>query len=211
MSIASNGWEVQRVTADVASLHALGLPTPARRVLRWCEPTDTQLVLGRAQKTDIQGIRRASGGGAVLVAANEIVWFDVVVPVDDVLHDTDVMRASWWLGDAVARALAHAGIAAGQVYRGNHIDRGLPKSVCFAGLGPGEVTIGEKKIFGISQKRTREAALFQCSIFLKHRAAETGRLLELSDLDIARLEELVGELPDLDLARFEEALLVELP
>ncbi len=33
---------------------------------------------------------------------------------------------------------------------------------CFAGLGPGEVTIGGRKAVGISQRRTRAGARFQC-------------------------------------------------
>jgi hypothetical protein len=36
--------------------------------------------------------------------------------------------------------------------------------VCFAGLGPGEVTRNGAKVVGISQRRTRHAARFQCAV-----------------------------------------------
>lgn len=199
-------WNVERVRADVASLHALGIPNPPSRLLRWCEPTDTQLVIGRAQR-DVDGVRRSSGGGAVLVVTNEIVWFDVVVPKDDPLWDDDVMRAFWWLGETVARVLGNGA----RVYTGKLTDRDLPQSVCYGSLGPGEVTVGDKKILGVSQRRTREAAMFQCSILLKHRTEEIGQILQLTNYETTRLGELVGELPGLDVPRFEAELALALP
>ena len=36
--------------------------------------------------------------------------------------------------------------------------------MCFAGLGPGEVTVDGRKVVGISQRRTRAAARFQCVV-----------------------------------------------
>jgi hypothetical protein len=34
--------------------------------------------------------------------------------------------------------------------------------VCFAGIGPGEVLVGGRKAVGISHRRTRAGARFQC-------------------------------------------------
>src|SRR5690606_25915326 len=49
--------------------------------------------------------------------------------------------------------------------------------VCFAGLGPGEVTVpGGAKVVGISQRRTRAAARFQCAALLDW---DPGSLLDL--------------------------------
>jgi hypothetical protein len=55
-------------------------------------------------------------------------------------------------------------------------------SVCFAGLGPGEVTLDGRKVVGLSQRRTREAVLFQCCAV---RRWEPDRLLDLLALDDA--------------------------
>jgi lipoate-protein ligase A len=36
--------------------------------------------------------------------------------------------------------------------------------VCFAGLAPGEVTVGGRKVVGVAQRRTRRHARFQCAV-----------------------------------------------
>ncbi len=52
--------------------------------------------------------------------------------------------------------------------------------MCFAGLGPGEVTVEGRKVVGLSQRRIREAVLFQCCAALRW---EPERLLDLLALD----------------------------
>ena len=65
--------------------------------------------------------------------------------------------------------------------------------VCFGGLGPGEVVVGGRKLVGISQRRTRAVARFQCVV---HRRWDPGPLLGLLALDPAdRIE--AGGLADL--------------
>jgi lipoate-protein ligase A len=56
--------------------------------------------------------------------------------------------------------------------------------VCFAGLGPGEVTVDGLKVVGISQRRTRDAARFQC---VAYETWDAGALLELLGID-ARID-----------------------
>jgi lipoate-protein ligase A len=87
------------------------------------------------------------------------VWVDVCVPRDDPLWTDDVSRAGWWLGDAWVKALG-----AGEVHRGPMVRTPLSDRVCFAGLGPGEVTVGAAKLVGVSQRRTRVGAIFQCTV-----------------------------------------------
>jgi hypothetical protein len=41
--------------------------------------------------------------------------------------------------------------------------------VCFAGIGPGEVMVGQSKLVGVSQRRTRSAARFQTMVHLRWR------------------------------------------
>ena len=38
--------------------------------------------------------------------------------------------------------------------------------VCFAGVGTGEVSVGDRKLVGLSQRRTRTGARFQCLVHL---------------------------------------------
>ena len=101
------------------------------------------------------------------------VWVDVIVPADDLLWDDDVGRASWWLGEAWAAA-----VGGGQVHHGGVTDRAAARVACFAALGPGEVERAGVKVVGISQRRTRAGARFQC---VAYRSWQPDLLLDLID------------------------------
>ncbi|HET7719481.1 MAG TPA: hypothetical protein VFK43_05895, partial [Acidimicrobiales bacterium] len=53
--------------------------------------------------------------------------------------------------------------------------------VCFAGLGPGEVTVAGAKVVGMAQRRTRAGALFQCAALLEWRPERLLDRLALTD------------------------------
>jgi lipoate-protein ligase A len=170
-------WAVSRATGSAAEFHAREVPTSAERAL-WCfEPDRPALVLGSTQpaaavdveacaRAGVDVVRRRSGGGAVLLVPGEVLWIDVVVPAGDPLWSDDIGRAAHWLGDAWAAALAAGGVAGPTVHRGPLVRAPWSDVVCFAGLGPGEVTIDGRKVVGISQRRTRAAARFQCAALL---------------------------------------------
>ena len=123
----------------------------------------------RAEAAGVDVVRRRSGGGAVLLRPGETVWADVLLPAGDPLAEADVTRAFAWVGRAWARALASAGVAEETV----HVHEGRPRPgpwsdlVCFAGVGPGEVTVEGAKVVGISQRRTRAGSLFQCGALVR--------------------------------------------
>lgn len=159
-----------RAAGPAADLHARPVDW-ARRSVTWCEATRPAVVLGSTQRpeaaaarTGLDVARRRSGGGAVLVEPGRVVWADVVVPAGDPLWDADVGRAAWWLGEAWAAALARLGVGGAEVHRGGLVRTAWSSWVCFAGLGPGEVTVGGRKVVGLSQRRTRNGALFQCAV-----------------------------------------------
>jgi lipoate-protein ligase A len=162
-------WTVERRELSAADLHALDVPDPAERTVWVAEPTGPALVLGSAQPdrdvrpgVDIEVVRRRSGGGAVLVVPGDVLWVDVILPAGDPVWHDDVGRASHWLGAVWADALAEVGVR-GDVHTGPLVRSEWSPKVCFAGLGPGEVTRGGRKVVGISQRRTRSAARFQCA------------------------------------------------
>ena len=162
-------WPVERSRASAADFHAREVPDPAERAVWVCDTTEPALVLGSAQHDDgvdrgagVDVVRRRSGGGAVLVVPGEVLWVDLVVPAGDPLWEDDVGRAFLWVGEAWGAALAELGVAA-QVHRGGLARAAWSFAVCFAGLGPGEVTVDGRKVVGISQRRTRAAARFQCA------------------------------------------------
>jgi lipoate-protein ligase A len=140
----------------------------------------------RAAGIGLDVARRRSGGGAVLVGPGQVLWVDLVIPAGDPRWDADVGRAAWWVGDQWAAALNAVGIGDASVWRGA-LQRGpWSDRVCFAGLGPGEVTVRGAKVVGLSQRRTRGGALFQGAALLRWDPAELVGVLALSESERER-------------------------
>ena len=57
--------------------------------------------------------------------------------------------------------------------------------MCFAGLGPGEVLVDGRKVVGISQRRDRFGARFQCTALLAWPTEVLVDLLGLTPTDEA--------------------------
>lgn len=137
------------------------------------------IVLGRAQRIDagaeeraaaagVEIVRRRSGGSAVWVGPGECLWVDVVLARGQPGWHDDIGRAGCWMGDAWVAALGEAGVRDSVVHRSAMVRAPGSDAVCFAGRGPGEVFDHDgAKIVGISQRRTREWALFQCAVPLR--------------------------------------------
>lgn len=193
-------------------IHARDLapPTGPGATLAWIEATGPALVLGSRQaavpglvdevacaRDGVEIARRRSGGGAVWLAPGEHLWVDVLVGRDDPRWDDDVTRACGWLGDAWCEALAAEGLASPgdlAVHRGGLVH---DAPVCFAAMGPGEVALGGAKLVGLSQRRTREGARFQCVVHARwvpdaYRAYGPGLGEPPAPSDVAALPALAG-------------------
>ena len=212
--MTSGSWEWHHLAGPAGELHAdsaaavasrftEGAPgqavPPARRAVRVLDASRPAVVLGSAQRDGIVDrsraaaagvdvVRRASGGGAVLVGPGSTLWVDLVLPAGDPLWSDDVGRAAWWVGEAWREALvAGAGrwwpptLGPPEVWPGPMVRTAWSDLVCFAGLGPGEVTAPGAdgrpvKVVGVSQRRTKRGALFQCAALLSW---DPGALLDL--------------------------------
>lgn len=210
-------WNQVDVETTVEQLHSFDVPDAPERLVRWCVPTDRAIVLGRAQpdafvdhdaarRANTTVVRRRSGGGVVLVDARSMFWFDIVVPNGDALWDDDVNRSFHWLGDVIVSALdvrrAHA-------HKGAMLTGDFARDVCFIGVGPGEVLVDGKKIVGISQRRRRSGAVFQCSVLTQPNAQDVTGLVRVDDdvaLD-AQLAGRVGHVVDFDGDAFRRRML----
>lgn len=162
------------VAAALASARTSWPTTPT---LTWWEVARPVLVLGSAQpwsvvdhdaaaRAGVEVCRRASGGGAVLLAPGDTVWGDLVLPPDDPRWDDDIVRAAAWVGDAWSRALRSllGDEVAIERHAGGLVRTAWSELVCFAGVGPGEVLVAGRKVVGISQRRTRHGARFQMAV-----------------------------------------------
>jgi lipoate-protein ligase A len=181
-------WRVSRSTGSAAEFHARPVPDPAVREVWFFDVEAPALVLGSAQPDDavdgaaaaragVTVVRRRSGGGAVLLTPDDVLWVDIVLPAGDPLWDEDVGKAAHWLGDVWVAALAGAGVPGAAVHRGPLVRTAWSSAVCFAGLGPGEVTVDGRKVAGISQRRTRAWARFQCAALRRWDPEPLTRLL----------------------------------
>ncbi|MFN2507053.1 MAG: biotin/lipoate A/B protein ligase family protein [Acidimicrobiales bacterium] len=209
-------WQVRRLAGPAGTLHHRPWPRPVVCSVSFLTADRPALVLGSTQPetvadpdrlatAGVELVRRRSGGGAVLLHPGSVVWADVMVPAGDGLWCTDVGRAFLWLGRVWAEALAAVGVDGAAVHTGPLVRSEWSDLVCFAGLGPGEITLDGRKVVGMSQRRTREGALFQCAALLRW---DVDRLAGLLGLDASAAAELAGVATGLDVAApvLEQAL-----
>ena len=169
----NGAWRVERRAGAAGELHERAVDAGGRLV-ELLEVVRPALVLGSRQSetevdevaakaTGIDVVRRRSGGGAVLLLPGRSTWVDVTISRDDPLWTEDVAVAFHWLGAAWADALRSLGLDA-SAHLGRAVETAWSRRVCFAGLGAGEIVVDGRKLVGISQRRTRDAARFQCLV-----------------------------------------------
>lgn len=144
-------------------------------VVRRCEVDAPALVLGSTQDADVVDVvaarnlglavvRRRSGGGAVLLQPGAATWVDVFLPADHPRWEPRIDRSFDWVSACWLEALGSLGVIGATAHRGPMVADELGRLVCFAGRGPGEVLVGERKLVGLSQRRTRAGARLQCLV-----------------------------------------------
>jgi hypothetical protein len=108
-----------------------------------------------------------------------VTWLDVIVPADTQGWSDDVHGPMVWLGRRLAGAIERAtGIDDLVVHDAAMRSTPWSRLVCFDGLGAGEVLLGGRKLVGISQRRTRDAARLQCCWYSEY---DPQRLVALLD------------------------------
>ena len=164
----------------------------------WGDKGRGALVLGSSQSEELVDagvlrrrgldlVKRQSGGGAVLVVPESVVWIDVFIPRDDPLWEADVGKSALWLGKVWQATLFEFGISA-EVHQGPYQPGHWGELICFAGRAAGEVFVDDKKSVGISQRRTHQGARFQTALARQWDINDLSSLLNLSPEDRSRIE-----------------------
>jgi len=155
-------------------------------VIRWYVTVDRALVEGPSQRgadalvlpeTGVQRLHRRVGGGFVLLDSG-MLCLTVVLGLPHALSVSDVTESYRWLGETLAEGLRAEGVQDARVAsvveaRAHsavarfHPPEPALKAACYAGVSPYEVMVGDAKIVGLAQARSREAALFQVGILLR--------------------------------------------
>jgi len=196
---ASAAPAADQLGASVAML--AGLEHTGAPAMRWYRFDPPALLLGSSQRpheidlaacaaAGIPVHRRRSGGGAVLGEA--LLLLDVALPPSDPLYTADVTESYRWLGMAWAAALGALGIPARAIDTPSaradvELLDPLLRRVCFGGLSPYEVVVGQRKIVGLAQVRRRVGALFQAGIYLRWAPERTAALMAAAPAERAAL------------------------
>ncbi|MFM8793618.1 MAG: lipoyl protein ligase domain-containing protein [Acidimicrobiales bacterium] len=171
-----NGWLADTWRGGAGEFHAQDLPHGRRLWL--VEPISPALVLGSSQRADevdperaaqlgLEVCSRRTGGGAVWLDPTCSLWVDLTIDRDDPLWTDDAPTSGVWLGTVFSALLEPLVNGAVEVWTGPYVARPLARALCFAGLAPGEVTVAGAKAVGISQRRTRDGARFQCVVYTR--------------------------------------------
>jgi lipoate-protein ligase A len=185
-----NSYRLVRSASTAADFHGRLVPDPAPRDIWWHDITSPALVMGSTQPADVVDqqacrragvdvVRRRSGGGAVLLVPGTVTWVDVIVPAGSPGWADDIHAPMVWLGQHLATVLRELlGERTVSVHEGPMVSSAWSSTVCFDGLGAGEILLDGRKLVGISQRRTRHAARLQCCWYCEY---DPGALVDLLD------------------------------
>ena len=146
-------WRLERAVGSAADFHGRALPSGTERTVAVLTVERPALVLGSTQRDDVvdrgRGGRRrrrpraaaqrgrGGAGRAGRARSGSTSTSRPAIP----LWTDDVGRSFGWLGRTWAAALGDLGLRA-EVHEGGLCTTPWSRLICFAGLGPGEVTVG---------------------------------------------------------------------
>ena len=172
-----NSWAIETKYSETALAHEANLDEWREPTIWVIEPKDSCLVLGKSQRgkdflnlsyLEEQNINltvRQSGGGAVLVSPEDMLWVDIFVPKESRFWLADIAKASIWIGGIWRDALKRLDIEC-SLFHENFSRSEASDLICFIGRAPGELFIDNRKILGISQRRSKHGTRFQCALII---------------------------------------------
>lgn len=138
--------------------------------------------------------RRRSGGGAVWIEPGGLTWLELVLPRGDQLQSDDLGRSFDWLGRVMAGALTDLGHAP-TVVEGRAVPGTWGRTICFAGLGPGEILLRDRKVVGMSQRRTRRWSRFGVAVLHRDTTDRYASPFDLPEADRRAIQDGITTVP----------------
>lgn len=177
-----------RESGLASSIHADPMAYLKERTARIIQITKPALVLGSNQDPEVVNrpflddlgaelVVRRSGGGAVFLEPSAQLWVDLAIPKDDRLFMSDVVKSFFPIGELFLQVFSKVGDLGLEMHTGNLVGGAIAKSLCFAGVGPGEITYEGAKLLGISQRRSALGAVFQCTVYSRFPVQQMHNLL----------------------------------
>lgn len=146
--------------------------------------------LPEPQRRPLPMVKRAAGGGAVLVGP-WMLSLSVALPMWHPLATGGLIESYRWLGELIARVLQDFGVAA-QALAPSALppkDDGL-RWACFGSLSPWEVVVAGRKIAGLAQRRSGNGLLLVAGILVGDPDWPLlGAAMERDDSEASRLVE----------------------
>lgn len=120
-------------------------------------------------------VRRRRGGGGAVLLQPEDGWAELWRPVESGGGTSELREAAVRAGARLRELLLAEGLAT-DVHEGGVQRPSAGAVACFAGLGPGELTVAGRKLLGISQWRVREGSLVSV-VLVQREPARLARYL----------------------------------
>jgi lipoate-protein ligase A len=103
-------------------------------------------------------VRRRRGGGGAVHLEPGACWVEMWLPAGTIDEQHDLRATAHQVGGWWREALRSCGVVA-EVHRDEMIAAEQGAIACFAGLGPGELTVAGRKLVGVSQWRSKDGVL----------------------------------------------------
>jgi len=188
-SLMTSSIESHEFVGSAKDLHALAMPTEGDLAQLWVmRPTAPALVMGSSQKPEmferdllmadgVELANRRSGGGAVFIDPASTVWIDLVAPRSSDLWSSELSENFMIVGRRWHQALELVGLET-TVFGSAPDKSDAARVACWAGIGWGELIVGDAKVVGLSQRRTRWGARVQAMAVLDSSSARVTPYLK---------------------------------
>ncbi len=178
-----------------------GLASRGQPAIRWSVTDHPALLLGSSQRSseadfaacgaEGASVHRRRSGGTAVFADGDFLLLDVALPSGHALLPANVTEAYRWLGEVWAAALVELGVGARvmgvEEARATNAELDAEvRRVCFGGVSPYEVFVGERKIAGLAQIRRRPGGVLQAGIYMRWQPERVSGLLSGSPEEGAR-------------------------